>query len=103
MKAAYTAPGSPWENGYNESFNGRLRNELLNCESFFTLKEAQILTEGWRRHYNDVRPHSALGGVTGGDGDAPVPPNSATFHEAGQGGGGSRTSPACSYLLKGGP
>ena len=61
MKTAYTAPGSPCENGYNESFNGRLRNELLNCESFFTLKEAQVLTEGRRRHYNDVRPHSASG------------------------------------------
>ena len=61
MKTAYTAPGSPWENECNESFNGRLRNELLSCESFCTLKEAQVLMEGWRRHYNDVRPHSALG------------------------------------------
>ena len=61
VKTACTAPGSPWENGYNESFNGRLRNELLNCESFCTLKEAQVLMEGWRRHYNDVRPHSPLG------------------------------------------
>ena len=54
-------PGSPWENGYNESFNGKLRDELLNGEIFYTLKEAQILIERWRREYNTVRPHSALG------------------------------------------
>ena len=50
-----------WENGYNESFNGKLRDELLNCEIFYTLKEAKILIEQWRQHYNTVRPHSALG------------------------------------------
>jgi transposase InsO family protein len=53
--------GSPWENGYNESFNGKLRDELLNGEIFYTLKEAKVLIERWRRHYNTIRPHSALG------------------------------------------
>ena len=57
----YIEPGSPWENGYNESFNGKLRDELLNGEIFYSLKEAQILIERWRQHYNTVRPHSALG------------------------------------------
>ena len=58
VKTAYIEPGSPWENGYNESFNGKLRDELLNGE---ILKEAQVLIEQWRRHYNEVRPHSSLG------------------------------------------
>jgi len=58
---AYIEPGSPWENGYNESFNGKLRDELLNTEIFYSLKEAQILIEQWRIHYNEVRPHSSLG------------------------------------------
>lgn len=53
--------GSPWENGYIESFNGKMRDELLNREIFYSLKEAQVLIEGWRREYNQVRPHSALG------------------------------------------
>jgi putative transposase len=61
VKMLYIEPGSPWENGYNESFNGKLRDELLNGEVFYTLKEAQILIERWRREYNTVRPHSALG------------------------------------------
>ena len=61
VKTAYIEPASPWENGYNESFNGKLRDELLNTEIFYTLKEAQVLIEQWRRHYNEVRPHSALG------------------------------------------
>lgn len=52
--------GSPWENGYIESFNGKLRDELLNGEIFYSLKEAQILIEDWRRHYNTQRPHSSL-------------------------------------------
>jgi putative transposase len=60
-KAAYIAPGSPWENGYIESFNARLRDELLNGEIFYTLREAQIIVESWRRHYNTVRPHASLG------------------------------------------
>ena len=58
---AYIEPGSPWENGYVESFNGKLRDELLNTEVFNTLAEAKVLIEQWRRHYNTVRPHSALG------------------------------------------
>jgi len=60
-QTAYIEPGSPWENGYCESFNARLRDELLNGEIFYTLKEAQIIIEEWRKHYNTVRPHSALG------------------------------------------
>jgi putative transposase len=50
-----------WENGYNESFNGKLRDELLNGEIFYTLKEAKVLIERWRQHYNTIRPHSSLG------------------------------------------
>jgi putative transposase len=60
-KTAYIEPGSPWENGYCESFNSKLRDELLKGEIFYTLKEAQIVIESWRRHYNTVRPHSSLG------------------------------------------
>ncbi len=60
-KTAYIVPGSPWENGYCESFNARFRDELLNGEIFYTLKEAQIIIEQWRRHYNTIRPYSALG------------------------------------------
>ena len=59
-KTAYIAPGGPWENGYRESFNGKLRDELLNAEVFHTLAEARVLIEQWRQHYNAVRPHSAL-------------------------------------------
>ncbi len=60
-RTAYIEPGSPWENGYIESFNARLRDELLNGEIFYSLKEAQIIIEQWRKHYNTIRPHSALG------------------------------------------
>lgn len=60
-KTAYIAPGSPWENGFIESFNARLRDELLNGEIFYTLREAQIIIESWRWHYNTVRPHASLG------------------------------------------
>ena len=59
-KTATIEPGSPWENGYVESFNSKLRDELLNGEVFYSLREAQVLVEGWRRHYNAIRPHSAL-------------------------------------------
>jgi len=59
-KTAYIMPGSPWENGYCESFNSKLRDELLNGEIFYTLKEAKIVIETWRRHYNTIRPHSSL-------------------------------------------
>ena len=61
MKTLFIEPGSPWENGYVESFNGKLRDELLNGEIFMTLTEARILIEQWRREYNHYRPHSALG------------------------------------------
>jgi len=61
VKTLYIEPGSPWENGYNESFNGKLRDELLNGEIFYTLREAIILIERWRQYYNTRRPHSSLG------------------------------------------
>ena len=68
VQTLYITPGSPWENGYNERFryavlrsNGKLRDELLNGEIFYTLKEAQILIKRWRHHYNTIRPHSSLG------------------------------------------
>lgn len=57
----FIEPGSPWENGFIESFNGKMRDELLNGEIFYSLKEAQILIEMWRKEYNTIRPHSALG------------------------------------------
>jgi len=57
----FIEPGSPWENGYNESFNGKLRDELLNREVFYTLEEASVLIENWRCEYNTIRPHSSLG------------------------------------------
>jgi len=57
----FIEPGSPWENGYTESFNGKLRDELLNREIFTTLTEEKILIEQWRREYNQIRPHSSLG------------------------------------------
>jgi transposase InsO family protein len=60
-RTAYIERSSPWENGYVESFNGKLRDELLNVEIFNSLREAQILIESWRRHFNTIRPHSALG------------------------------------------
>jgi putative transposase len=60
-KTAYIEPGSPWENGYCESFNSKLRDELLKGEIFYTLEEAKVIIERWRRHYNTVRPHSSLG------------------------------------------
>lgn len=60
-KTAFIEPGSPWENGYCESFNSKLRDELLNGELFYSLAEARIVIEGWRQHYNTQRPHSSLG------------------------------------------
>jgi putative transposase len=75
--------GSPWENGYIESFNGKLRDELLNGEIFDTLLEAKVLIERWRREYNTIRPHSSLGYPP------PIPeaklfclPSSATLHQS---------------------
>ena len=61
VKTLFIEPGSPWENGYNESFNGKLRDEVLNQEIFYTLREAQVIIEGWRQEYNTFRPHSSLG------------------------------------------
>ena len=60
VKTLFITPGSPWENGYIESFNGKLRDELLNLEIFDTLLEAQVLIERWRKHFNHYRPHSSL-------------------------------------------
>jgi len=77
----YIEPGSPWENGYCESFNGKLRDECLNREIFYSLKEAQVVIESWRTEYNTVRPHSALGYRP----PAPLasrPPENSTFDRA---------------------
>ena len=60
-RTAFIEPGSPWENGYCESFNSKLRDELLNGEVFYSLAEARIVIESWRQHYNTQRPHSSLG------------------------------------------
>ncbi len=60
-KTLYIEPGSPWENGYCESFNSKLRDEFLNGEIFYSMKEIRVLAERWRVHYNTVRPHSSLG------------------------------------------
>ena len=79
----YITPASPWENGYNESFNGSLRDELLNGEIFYSLAEARVLIEAWRRHYNTVRPHSSLGYRPPAPEAAPSPlppPGSASLH-----------------------
>jgi transposase InsO family protein len=61
VQTLFIEPGSPWENGYIESFNGKLRDEMLNGEIFETLREAKVLIESWRLEYNGIRPHSALG------------------------------------------
>jgi putative transposase len=61
VKTLYIEPGSPWENGYVESFQGKLRDELIDREAFDTLWETQVLVERWRRHYNTIRPHSSQG------------------------------------------
>jgi transposase InsO family protein len=61
VQTLFIEPDSPWENGYVESFNGKLRDELLNREIFHNLLEAKVLVERWRREYNQVRPHTALG------------------------------------------
>ena len=63
-RTSYIEPGSPWENPYVESFNGRVRDELLNLEEFTSLTVAQVVVEAWRIEYNTYRPHSALGGLT---------------------------------------
>jgi len=79
VQTLYIEPGSPWENGYNESFNGKLRDEFLNGEIFYTLPEAVVLVEQWRRLYNTVRPHSAWGGL-------PPPPRRRSNHRLGSSG-----------------
>ena len=61
VKPLFIQPGSPWENGYIEPYNGKMRDKLLDREIFYSIKEAQILIEMWRNHYNKVRPHSSLG------------------------------------------
>ncbi len=61
VKPLFIEPGSPWENGYIESFNGKTRDELLDREIFYSIKETQVLVEMWRNHYNTIRPHSSLG------------------------------------------
>jgi hypothetical protein len=70
VKTLYITPGSPWENGYCESFNGSLRDELLNGEIFYSLAEAKVLIEAWRRHYNTVRPHEPPGLSPAGSGSS---------------------------------
>jgi len=60
-KTSYIAPGSPWENGYVEFFNARFRDELLDGEIFYSLREAQVIIESWRRHFNTIRPHGSIG------------------------------------------
>jgi transposase InsO family protein len=61
VKTAFIEPGSPWENGYNESFNEKLRDEILNREIFYNIKEARVVIENWRKEYNTIRSHSSLG------------------------------------------
>ncbi len=92
VRTLYIEPGSPWENGYVESFNGKLRDELLNGEIFYTLTEAKVLIERWREHYNTVRPHSALGYRAPAPAAIAVPPISC--------GGSAPTPPASSPPLK---
>lgn len=82
VKTLYIEPGSPWENGYVESFNGKLRDELLNGEIFETLLEAKVLIERWRRNYNTKRPHSALGYRAPAAPAAVLPPCFATLNMA---------------------
>jgi len=92
-QTAYITPGSPWENGYIESFNARLRDEFLNGEIFYTLQEAKVLIEAWRGHYNTRRPHSSIGyrppapevwwpaSPAALNGPLPAPVNPASNHE----------------------
>ncbi len=83
VKTLFIQPGSPWENGYVESFNSKLRDELLNGEIFYTLREAKVLIERWRQYYNRKRPHSSLGyRPPAPEAIAAVPPASATLQPA---------------------
>lgn len=79
VKPIFIEPGSPWENGYIESFNGRLRDELLNGEIFDTLIEARVIIERWRNHYNKIRPHSSLGYRPPAP-ESFIPPEGMDFH-----------------------
>ena len=82
VKTLFIEPGSPWENGYIESFNGKLRDELLNGETFETMREAKVLIERWRVNYNTIRPHSALGyQPSAPDTDQQHKPASATLQQ----------------------
>jgi putative transposase len=86
VKTLFIEPGSPWENGYVESFNGKLRDELLAREVFDTLLEAQVLIERWRKAYNTVRPHSSLGyRPPAPESRCPCPLASATTQQADRG------------------
>ncbi len=83
VKTLFIEPGSPWENGYVESFNGKFRDELLNGELFYTLTEAKVLIERWRNDYNRIRPHSALGyRPPAPEAIQPLPPGSAPLRPA---------------------
>jgi transposase InsO family protein len=82
VETLFIEPASPWENGYVESFNGKLRDELLDREIFYTLQEAQVLIERWRREYNTVRPHSALGYRPPAPEAVWLPPTSASLQSA---------------------
>ena len=84
VQTQYIEPGSPWENGYCESFNGKLRDNLLNDEIFINTKEAEVVIENWRRHYNRRRPHRSLGGR---------PPTPLTYFSPPMGGSVGRLSP----------
>ena len=82
VQTLFIEPGSPWENGYVESFNGRFRDEFLNGEIFYTLSEAKVLIERWRREYNEFRPHSSLGyRAPAPEAILPKPPCSAPLHK----------------------
>jgi putative transposase len=82
VRTLFIEPGSPWENGYRESLNGKLRDELLNVEIFYSLREAQVLIERWRVHYNTRRPHSALGYRPPAPEAVLISPNQAAYHRA---------------------
>ena len=83
VETLYVEPGSPWENGYIESFNGKLRDEVLNREVFYSVKEAKVIVESWRLEYNNHRPHSGLGYMTPAAFAANCnPPGSATLRLA---------------------
>ena len=80
VETLFIEPGSPWENGYVESFNGKLRDELLDGEIFYTLHEAKVIIGRWRREYNTIRPHSSLGyRPPAPEARCPIPPPSATL------------------------